>query len=154
MGFFSIAFLTRVCAHMYCILYVHTYVHMYVYVCICMYICLAKYQNYLDTTENRIGSTRLNSQLLLLLLADLVVSFGTAWPGQTCLCLSVSHSVSQSSSLSTKIVHTSFSFRMPHCIPQRRFCRGVACFGSLSPSTSLPLRPAYYVCMPCGGRRW
>lgn len=56
-GFFlNCIFDSGMCAHVLYILRSHAYVCMHVYVC--MYVCLAKYQNYLDTTENRIGSTQ------------------------------------------------------------------------------------------------
>lgn len=118
-GFFSIAFLdafaapkaTRVCALMYvcCVC---------VYMCLCERVCLAKYQNYLDTNICNRKQDRLNSRLLL--LTDLVVSCG--WPNMS---VPVSHSVNPSLPQSCPFF---VFFSHAVCIPQRRFCRGVACF--------------------------
>lgn len=90
-----------------------------------VYVCLAKYQNYLDTntTENRIGS-------ILNCCCWLILSFLLA--GQTCLCLSVTQSIR----LSPKLVHTSFSFRMPFAFHSVGFVAALlvsaaASFGSL-----------------------
>lgn len=129
---------TRVCALMY-VMCVCTYVC--VYMCLCERVCLAKYQNYLDTniTENRIGS-------ILDCCCWLILSFLVA--GQTCLCLSVTQSIR----LSPKVVHSSFSFRMPFAFHSVDFVAALlvsaASFGSLPlpllQSASLPLRLDYY----------
>lgn len=104
-GFFlNCIFDSGMCAHVLYILRRHAYVC--VYVCVCMLGQIPKLPRY-DRKQDRLDSIL---DCCRCCCCWLILSFLLAWPGQTCLCLSVSHSVSQSSSLSTKLSILRFLF--------------------------------------------
>lgn len=102
-GFFSIAFLTRVCAHMYCILYVHMYVHTYIYICMYVNVCMLgqipKLPRY-DRKQDRLDSTQFSIAAAAATAAGWSCRFfwhGLSWPNMSVpVCQSLSQSIQQS----------------------------------------------------------